>query len=220
MFTSQETKAFLNMLHWYTDLSHYLSIEDQLRTEEKINALWVTCTSEVAEIFDKSHDLIFPLIIDKHILHFLNRTTQGALWRAGVSNASAHMQPLMPVQIDLSQDPKSLDSPEILCLWCLNHITNWQMMGHEMDEWVVIRNCSMSNKVCIRIQEILWYFQRSNQLVDWKRAMWFDGSNSVKCALDDDRRIYSTPQNDLVAFEKWVSAPVFKPKAFAHTSYE
>ncbi|KAK0187054.1 hypothetical protein F5146DRAFT_1141914 [Armillaria mellea] len=177
-FNNQETKAFLNTFHWYTDLSHYLSIEDQLRTEGKINALRVTCTNEVAKIFDESHDLIFPLIIDKQLLHFINRVMQGVL----------------------DEDLKSLDSPEVLCLWCLNHISNWQMMEPQTDE----------------IREILWYFQHSNQLVDRKQAMYFDGSNGIRCAFDNDRRVYSTPQNNLKAFAKWVSVPIFKPKAFSH----
>ncbi|KAK0440675.1 uncharacterized protein EV420DRAFT_1485883 [Desarmillaria tabescens] len=205
-FNSQETEAFLETFHWYSDLERYPSLGEQLRTKEEITAVRVTCTDEVAEVFDESQDLIFPLIVEKNFLRFVNEVILVALERSGVSDVDASdkcMRALTPVHIDYGRDRKTRqDNLEIICLWRLNHISNWQMMDNEMDE----------------IREILWFFQRSNQLVDRKRVMSMESPDAVKRALDDDRRIYSTLRSDLEEFVKWVSAPVARSEAFTYRS--
>ncbi|KAJ6546431.1 hypothetical protein DFH09DRAFT_1171031 [Mycena vulgaris] len=146
-----------------------------------IPAARITYGDSVDQVLLPKHDIIIPLRLDTSFMEFANTQIVAALHdakqRAGLDEADC------AAPLTLHNDGN--DDPEVLALWRMNKVLNWQMLDRRIDE----------------IREVLWAFHRANErmIVEEESRRNFLMTNISK------RAIRTTVEDEQEAFVRWVT---------------
>ncbi|KAF7338483.1 hypothetical protein MVEN_02074300 [Mycena venus] len=111
----------------------------------------ITYGDSVEQVLLPKNDILIPLTLDWSFFKFANSNIVSALQRAkksGELDDSDCVAPLTLVGDALpGEDEETIDDVEVIALWRLSKVLNWQMLDRRIDE----------------IREVLWAYHRANE---------------------------------------------------------
>ncbi|KIK64907.1 hypothetical protein GYMLUDRAFT_70870 [Collybiopsis luxurians FD-317 M1] len=195
-FNEKETEAMekgwnqVNSSFVYDKNSNSMKPKPRLFEFPKIKR--VTHASSVEEIFSSDCDLAIPIVTTEGFVGFANGLIReglkegghGLLPQGGGNDEEKGKGPLVMVTKGEETD-YGLKSDEVLSLWRLNRILNWQMMDRRIDE----------------VRELLWAFHRSNERLfpEYENRVDILRTNISK------RAIRTSETDESRAFVRWVA---------------
>ncbi|KAJ7285588.1 hypothetical protein C8J57DRAFT_641477 [Mycena rebaudengoi] len=150
-----------------------------------IPAARITYGDSVFEVLQPAKDILIPLILDHDFMVFANDRILAALKTAGIAESDC----ITPLTLVSGKD----DDNEILAVWRLNKILNWQMLDRRIDE----------------IREVLWSFHRANERMFLEDH---DRQNFLLTAISK-RAIRTTVEDEQEAFVRWVTRQPYHDEA-------
>ncbi|KAJ6547310.1 hypothetical protein B0H19DRAFT_260972 [Mycena capillaripes] len=165
-----------------------------------VHAARITYGDSVEQVLLPKNDLRIPLIIDRSFMEFANTQIVAALQRAKTLAQIDESDCVAPLTLIYQED----ENDEVLALWRLNKILNWQMLDRGIDE----------------IREVLWAYHRANErmIVEDESRHNFLLTNISK------RSIRMTIEDEQEAFVRWVARQPYhsddEPKINAVWQYE
>lgn len=92
----------------------------------------LTYGTTLDEVYSKEKDIAIPLIIPTQFLEYASRITMGALRERGVVQDMTVLE-----EITCLDDLDGFEE-EVMAIWYLNRITQWQLFDRRIDEWVIL----------------------------------------------------------------------------------
>ncbi|KAJ7497784.1 hypothetical protein FB451DRAFT_1335825 [Mycena latifolia] len=149
-----------------------------------IPAARITYGDSVDEVLTPKHDIVIPLRLEKSFMEFANTEIVAALQDAK-QRVGLDENDCAPPLTSINNVDSHRNEEEVLALWRLNKILNWQMLDRRIDE----------------IREVLWAFHRANErmIVEDESRHKFLMTNISK------RAIRTTVEDEQEAFVRWVT---------------
>ncbi|KAF9458011.1 hypothetical protein BDZ94DRAFT_1292213 [Collybia nuda] len=142
-----------------------------------------TYADSVEVLLSSKHDIAIPLFLSPDFMDFANDIIKTALTEHGLAPVEA-LQPYSNETSDSDEDGED-DPEEIMVLWRLDKILNWQMLDRQIDE----------------VREILWAFHRANENMDpeCESRVQFLKTHISKRAIRD-----GSAEDEMEGFLRWV----------------
>jgi hypothetical protein len=210
-FNLAEFKKALND-HNQKESEVVLDNAHQVADVDSIPAARITYGDSVEQVLLPANDIIIPLILDRSFFDFANTEIVSAL--QGVKELADLDEgdcaaPLTLVSSDYTE--------EVIALWRLNKVLNWQMLDRRLDECV---NCSFYLPWLTisvgRIREVLWAYHRTNE----RMIVEEDGRHRYLLTNISKRAIRTTVEDEHEAFARWVARTPYTEQTTTNGIYE
>ncbi|KAJ7905243.1 hypothetical protein B0H14DRAFT_2489962 [Mycena olivaceomarginata] len=193
-FNLAEFKKALND-HNQKESEVVLDNAHQVADVDSIPAARITYGDSVEQVLLPANDIIIPLILDRSFFDFANTEIVSAL--QGVKELADLDEgdcaaPLTLVSSDYTE--------EVIALWRLNKVLNWQMLDRRLDE----------------IREVLWAYHRTNE----RMIVEEDGRHRYLLTNISKRAIRTTVEDEHEAFARWVARTPYTEQTTTNGIYE